>query len=597
MTTIYLLPTLAAIEAGRPAHEFESQDLEFKEEKAHQSETERDLADAAICLANAGGGTVVVGVSDRVAGVAAFIGTSLEPDTLRKAIHALTDPHLLVSVTQLSHLGKRLLAVEIPEGVEVYADTKGRAYRRIGDQCRPMTPADVSRLREDRMGFDWSAQRSTRRPEQVSPVVMATLRATLAGLPDDRRGLADRNDLDLLGSLGLVDGDRLNHAGEVLLLPAERDDSRLVYQFRPTPGGEPAAVERLAQPIVVAFPRMMEVIRARLNSAPLTLPDGQQIQLQDFPELAVREAIMNGLIHRDYRLPGPVSVEHSPAVLRIASPGPLVSGVTVDNILTHPPKPRNRMLSNATRKLGFGEEYGRGVDRMYVSMMRAGRQIPVINADADQVTVQLVGGASNMNIARYVAGLPTVERDDTDALLTLYQLCSERTVSADSVAPVLQRSPNEAEAILGRLAASPPAMIELARGGRRLRGALLYKLSGQALAALGPAVAYQTRTGAETDRKVVAHVAEYGHVTNRTLQNLFDLTMHRANAVLDDLIKREILVKTSTHQRGPGVEYGPGRRFPRASRSARRQVRDGGLGLWDDRGGPGSDTAARRPLE
>lgn len=563
MTETDLLPILAAIETGRPARELESQDLEFKEAKANPNETERDLADAAICMANAGGGTIVLGVSDRFAGPAAFIGTSQDPDTLRQAIHALTDPHLLVGVNQVVHVGMRLLAIQVPEGVEVYADTKGRASRRIGDQCRPMTPADVSRLRDDRMGFDWSAQRSNHRPDEVSPLVTATLRVTLAGLPNERRGLADRDDLDLLSMLGLLEGDRLNHAGEVLLLLAERDDSRLVYQFRPTPGGEPTAVERLSQPIVVAFPRIMEVIRARLNSAPLTLPDGQQIQLQDFPELAVREAIANGLIHRDYRLPGPVSVEHSPAVLRIASPGPLVSGVTTENILTHPPKPRNRVLADATRKLGFGEEYGRGVDRMYISMMRAGRQLPIITADADQVTVQLVGGASNLHVARYVAGLPSIERDDTDALLTLYQLCTERTVSATSIAPVLQRSAIEAQAILARLAVDPPAMIEPARGGRRLRGALHFKLSGQALAALGPAVAYQTRSGAETDRKVIAHVAEYGHVTNRTIQNLFDLTMHRANAVLDDLIRREVLVKTSTHQRGPGVEYGPGPRFPR----------------------------------
>jgi ATP-dependent DNA helicase RecG len=412
---------------------------------------------------------------------------------------------------------------------------------------------------------------------------MATLRSTLAGLPDDRRTHADRSDLDLLRLLGLVEGTRLNRAGEALLLPAERNADRLVYQFRPTPGGEPTGVERLAGPLLIALPRIMEVVRARLNSAPLTLPDGQQIQLQDFPELAVREAIVNGVIHRDYRLPGPVSIEHSPSVLRVTSPGPLVSGVTKENILTHPPKPRNRTLANAARILGFAEEYGRGIDRMYVSMMRAGRELPIIDADPDQVAVRLVGGSPNTRIARYVAALPTVERDDTDALLTLYQLCADRTVSADSIAPVLQRSPSEAETILARLAIDPPAMVEPARGGRRVRGSFTYKLSGKALAALGPAVSYRTRGGQETDRKVIAHVAEYGKVTNRTIQNMFDLTIQSANAVLDDLIRRVILVKTSTHQRGPGVEYGPGSSFPRPKRPVRRQVSEAPLGLWDEK--------------
>jgi ATP-dependent DNA helicase RecG len=583
MTTVDLAPILAAVEAGRPAREFESQTLEFKEEKAVSGDTERDLTDAAICFANGSGGTLVVGVSDRLTGAEAFLGTTLEPDALRQAIHSLTQPHLLVTVTAITQHGKPLLLIAVPEGVEVHADTKGRAYRRIGDQCQPMTPAEVSRLRDDRMGFDWSGQPSTRHPSDVSPAVMATLRSTLAGLPDDRRTHADRSDLDLLRLLGLVEGTRLNRAGEALLLPAERNADRLVYQFRPTPGGEPTGVERLAGPLLIALPRIMEVVRARLNSAPLTLPDGQQIQLQDFPELAVREAIVNGVIHRDYRLPGPVSIEHSPSVLRVTSPGPLVSGVTKENILTHPPKPRNRTLANAARILGFAEEYGRGIDRMYVSMMRAGRELPIIDADPDQVAVRLVGGSPNTRIARYVAALPTVERDDTDALLTLYQLCADRTVSADSIAPVLQRSPSEAETILARLAIDPPAMVEPARGGRRVRGSFTYKLSGKALAALGPAVSYRTRGGQETDRKVIAHVAEYGKVTNRTIQNMFDLTIQSANAVLDDLIRRGILVKTSTHQRGPGVEYGPGSSFPRPKRPVRRQVSEAPLGLWDEK--------------
>jgi ATP-dependent DNA helicase RecG len=101
--------------------------------------------------------------------------------------------------------------------------------------------------------------------------------------------------------------------------------------------------------------------------------------------------------------------------------------------------------------------------------------------------------------------------------------------------------------------------------------------------ALGPAVSYRTRGGQETDRKVIAHVAEYGKVTNRTIQNMFDLTIQSANAVLDDLIRRGILVKTSTHQRGPGVEYGPGSSFPRPKRPVRRQVSEAPLGLWDEK--------------
>ncbi len=104
---------------------------------------------------------------------------------------------------------------------------------------------------------------------------------------------------------------------------------------------------------------------------PVNLPDGQQIQIEDFPTLAAREALANAVIHRDYHLREPVNVIHSPDLLVVTSPGPLVSGVTPDNILTHPSKPRNPCLMTAARILGLAEEVGRGVDRMYRSRQGA----------------------------------------------------------------------------------------------------------------------------------------------------------------------------------------------------------------------------------
>ena len=128
MAVLSDLPTiLAAIHAGQQAASFESRVVEFKRDKATPEETERDIAEAAICLANGIGGTVVVGMSDRTTGPDAFMGTALDPDRLRKTIHATTQPNLLVEVEAQTHFEVRLLVVFVPEGIEVYADSKSRA--------------------------------------------------------------------------------------------------------------------------------------------------------------------------------------------------------------------------------------------------------------------------------------------------------------------------------------------------------------------------------------------------------------------------------------------------------------------------------------
>jgi ATP-dependent DNA helicase RecG len=329
------------------------------------------------------------------------------------------------------------------------------------------------------------------------------------------------------------------------------------------------------------FERLLEFIRARRYLTPVTLPDGQQIHVEDFPDLAVREALVNAVIHRDYHLSEPVTVDHSPEVFVAASPGPLVSGVTPENILTHPSKPRNRTLASTARVLGFAEEIGRGVDRMYREMIRSGREVPKIESSPDHVRVTLVGGAPNTQIARFVAQLPSAERDDTDTMLVLFKLMSDKHVTAHGLTPVLQKTAEEMEAVIRRLATDAVAVLEPTRQSAR-RSHPSYRLRSEALQALGSAVSYQRRTTDEIDRKVIEHVQEYDKVTNRTIRNLLDVSTPRAAAILGDLVARDVLRKTSEAQRGPSVEYGRGPGFPQPRTSRRRTAPTGQLTLGEE---------------
>lgn len=137
--------------------------------------------------------------------------------------------------------------------------------------------------------------------------------------------------------------------------------------------------------------------------------------------------------------PDPISIEHAPTRLVVDSPGPLVAGVTVENILAHPSKPRNRVLTEAIRKLGLAEQAGVGVDRMYRDMIRGGHQPPQIS-ESDYVRVALTGGAPNKPFARYLATLPATLTDDVDAMLVLFTLLSKRTVAAENLQPIIQKS-------------------------------------------------------------------------------------------------------------------------------------------------------------
>lgn len=556
---------LESISAGAVPGTLESSVLEFKRADGSFESVAKTVAEVAACLANAEGGMIIVGIDDKVGGELAFLGCPFESERLRVRIWELTSPSLAVAVATRTFESVDLVVVTVPVGLEVHT-VAGRALHRVGTSCVLMSASDQSRLIDDRRGRDWSSERTGRRGEEaVSPLAIALARMLLRANADEgRRRLAQLSDADMLRALGVVaaDGDLLR-AGELLFVDEPDVPAAIVYQYRRTPGGEPSEVQRLGGPLLSAFQRVIELVTARIEKSPILLRTGQQVELADLPDGPVREALANAIAHRDWRLPDPVSIEHSPTRLVVDSPGPLVSGVTVENILAHPSKPRNRVLAEAIRKLGLAEQAGVGIDRMFRDMIRSGHAPPHISA-TDYVRVSLTGGAPNKPVARYVASLPAAVTEDVDAMLVLFTLLSTRTVSAVSLQSTLQKPADEIEMVLRRLANEEVAMIEPTRHTATRRRPN-YRLHESVLRELGTATTYRRRTADEIDRKVIATVRELGSITNGVVQVLFNVRMQRASRILADLVDRKILVKTSANERGPGVTYGAGPGFPRGA--------------------------------
>lgn len=565
---------LAQILRGvRSASSLESQDLDFKTDKPTEREAYQDLAEAAVCFANASGGIIVVGVADTVVGPEAFRGSVLRGTELRARIHALTDPPIVVTVDELAYSSARLLLLRVPEGLDVHSTRQGLVTRRWNDQCLPMRPTDVSRLDDERRGADWTSQSSGRPVVDVDPDALLRVRALLRGAQDEsRRALGLAAELDVLNGLRLVHLDgTLTRAGEILLCRAAGSvaDEILVYQYRHTPGGEAAFARRWGTPMVTAFAAAMEAMTARIGITPVNTSAGQQLQVEDYPIAAVREALANALLHGDYRERRVVQVEHSPDSLSVRSPGPLVAGITPDNILTAGSRARFALLTGACRTLGLAEELGQGVDRMFREMARTGRSIPTVSVEMEShdptTLVALTGGPPNLRITRFVSDLPEAERNDTDTLLIVLLLCRKKTVTARDVAGVVQRTVPATEAVLRRLASGDAQLLEPTAGTiNRIHPN--YRLRSAPLVALGPAVAYHRRSASDIDRKVIDHMREYDTINSATVQRLFDVDVYQARDILRDFVGREILVRVSHQTRGPKVKYGRGPQFPERRR-------------------------------
>lgn len=550
---------LAAIAAGSMPRDLESETLDFKEPARDEGETIRILVEASICLANLHGGTIVLGVDDDVTGPAAIVGTELATSFIRRRIYELTVPAMVVSALEHEYEGRRLVMVNVTEGMEMVSDTKGRSSRRNGTDCIPLSISQAATLNDDRRRFDWSAEPSDMGLDDVVDIAVEDARSRLRRFDDERRMLADASTEDLLGDLGLLRDGHLLRAAEILFCAREQHPP-IVYVHRSTAGGEARSEYRAIAPGLLAYRDVLQRITENASSTFVTLPDGQQLQLRDFPLVAVREALSNALLHRDYKQPDAIHVDHSPNVLSCVSPGPLVVGVTPANILHVSSKPRNALLARVTHQLGLAEELSRGVDRMYREMIKLGKRPPEITDEAPfRVRVDLTGGAPNQTVARFVSTLPEPMQEDVDAMLVLYTLMQRASVTVDELLPSLQRGRAATEAVVQRLAEPGVDMIAPSdRSGRRS-----WQLSTRALAELRPALSYRTVSADEIDRKITEYVRKNKTIDNKTLQIFFDLDVQGAAYRLRTLVRAGVLEKLGERERGPRIQYGPGPRFPR----------------------------------
>jgi len=181
-----------------------------------------------------------------------------------------------------------------------------------------------------------------------------------------------------------------------------------------------------------------------------------------------------------------------------------------------------------------------------------------------------------------VKTLPDRSDEDADTMLVLFSLLNSRSVSATGLAPLLQKPPDEVQTVLGRLAAAPFDLLEPTRETSR-RSQPNYRLREAALRALGTAVTYRRRTADSIDTKVLDLLREAGSINARMVRLVLDTDTPTTSRILADLVERDLLVKTSTATRGPGVTYGPGPKFPSRSKKRSRKLQtEPGLTLFED---------------
>ncbi|MBC7246433.1 MAG: putative DNA binding domain-containing protein [Actinobacteria bacterium] len=551
----------------------ESLEVECKGEKKKQL-SDNEIVEAVVCLANRSGtgtGWLLVGVEDdgEITGARPrHEAGHTDPSRLAALIANKTRPSLTVEVSLVPVEDKEVIAIGIPPCGMPVGTSSGRYLRRVigGDgkpACVPMHFHEMQAHQADRGLLDHTGLVVPgARWEDLDPLEFERFRRNIRESRGRGDGaLLDLSDLDLAKALGAVEISGRNRRIRVLGL--------LLF-------GKEEALTRLLPSHEVAFQvmrnrtveinefyrwpllRVMEEVEVRFrarNREQELMVGLLRVGVPDCSPAAFREGLANALIHRDYTRLGAVHVQWHDDRLEISNPGGFPEGVTLDNLLVTPPRPRNPLLADAFKRVGMVERTARGIDTIFFEQLRNGRPAPsYARSDANTVILVLPGGEANVDFVRLVVeegqgGRPLL----LDELLLLNALWSNRSMTTEQAARLTQKPEDEARAFLQRLVEA--GMVE-ARGERKGR---TWHLSAATYRRMGESAAYVRQRGFEPlqqEQLVMQYIDNHGRITRREAAELCRISGPQAYRLLDKLWKSGRLMREG--ERGRGVAYRKG---------------------------------------
>ena len=316
-----------------------------------------DIRKEIIAFANGMGGKLYIGVQDD----GTVIGVD-DPDEVSLQISNMVRDAIKPDLTMFLHYrtieqdGKMIVAIDIQQGTErpYYIAKKGLrpegVYIRQGYSSVPATNTMIRRMIKETDGDHFEEVRSL---EQNLTFEDAKKEFSERNIPF---GIAQMKTLGIMShdgvytNLGLLLSDQCVHTIKVAVFEGKNQS-----QFKDRREFEGSLFRQMRE--------VYDYIDFR-NQIHSTFEKLRRIDQRDYPEVAVREALLNLLVHREYAFRASTFISIYEDRIEFTSIGGLVNGVTLQDVMMGISVCRNVKLANIFYRLELIEAYGTGIQKI-----------------------------------------------------------------------------------------------------------------------------------------------------------------------------------------------------------------------------------------
>jgi len=367
----------------------ERADLEFKQR--YTPEVPRHI----VAMANGNGGTLILGISDQLP--RQIIGIDESFDQIEgKLLNSLRDRvkpvmHPLPQVLTVEVDDKQVIVIHVLESQIKGLTINGHRLTRHGSHTEQATREEERRMFQD--SHELSYEQSVVLGAEYAHLNQTKIKDFLQARVPRALETDTRAPQEWLASLGLVRS--IDYAPTVAAVVLFGD-----YPPRFLPQVAINAVHVRGRDLssnIYLDRRMIEGTATELiDQAVRFVLDNIKVggyiegifreDVPEYPHEAIREAIVNAVVHRDYSQSTKILIRMFDDRLEIDNAGGLPSGITIQQLLDHPyPYPRNPLIARTLydwwRGKGIVEQLGSGIPRIRRALRESGAGEPVFWAD------------------------------------------------------------------------------------------------------------------------------------------------------------------------------------------------------------------------
>lgn len=327
----------------------ENESIEYKREYVD------DICKEVIAFANTNGGKLLIGVDDS----GNPVGLENIDDTYTRVTNTIRDsisPDVTMFVKY--SLSNGIISVEVSEGTAKPYYLKSKGLKPSGVYVRQgasSVPASTEQIRQMIKISDGDIYETTRSLEQdltftAAEKVFREHKVDFSSEKYPTLGICSLSD-NLYTNLAKIISDQCEHTIKIAVFA---DDNNTVFKAHKEFRG--SVFTQLEE----AFDYLM-----LCNQNPSTIVGINRIDKWDYPVEALREALLNAIVHRDYAFSGSIIINVNESCMEFVSLGGLVQGLSADDIRNGISQLRNRNLAEMFHRLNFIESYGTGIRRIF----------------------------------------------------------------------------------------------------------------------------------------------------------------------------------------------------------------------------------------